>query len=241
MCLSLSKKVGPELEPKTLPAQLSSCLCGAVVQRKRKWDLRARQSHAWTQVACVMAARSPGAAAVGGMRCMPGAPSMLAASALCQLVQQTCHAATMKLPAEVRPGTASGAMLLQPGLAVQDYRAELLLAPEAARFSTLRLPDPHPVPTRIADLPAPCAPKTRPLPAVPATGPGAMPLTRMPKAPHSRASVLVRLSTAALAAEACACAAQLSEPLPEHVTAREMAAARQRLMRAIPVTRDTCT
>ena len=42
-------------------------------------------------------------------------------------------------------------------------------------------------------------------PAVPATGPGAMPFTRMPKAPHSSASVLVRLSTAALAAEACAC------------------------------------
>ena len=41
-------------------------------------------------------------------------------------------------------------------------------------------------------------------PAVPPMGPGAMPLTRMPKAPHSSARLRVRLSTAALAADACA-------------------------------------
>ena len=41
-------------------------------------------------------------------------------------------------------------------------------------------------------------------PAVPPMGPGAMPLTRMPNAPHSSARLRVRLSTAALAAEACA-------------------------------------
>lgn len=41
-------------------------------------------------------------------------------------------------------------------------------------------------------------------PAVPPIGPGAMPLTRMPKAPHSSARLRVRLSTAALAADACA-------------------------------------
>ena len=42
-------------------------------------------------------------------------------------------------------------------------------------------------------------------PAVPPVGPGAMPLTHTPKAPHSSARLRVRLSTAALAADACAC------------------------------------
>ena len=39
---------------------------------------------------------------------------------------------------------------------------------------------------------------------MPPVGPGAMPLTQTPKAPHSSARLLVRLSTAALAADACA-------------------------------------
>jgi hypothetical protein len=42
------------------------------------------------------------------------------------------------------------------------------------------------------------------MPAVPAMGPGATPATRMPSTPHSRARLRVMLSTAALAAEACA-------------------------------------
>ena len=42
-------------------------------------------------------------------------------------------------------------------------------------------------------------------PAVPAMGPGATPQTRTPNSPHSRASERVRASTAALAAQACAC------------------------------------
>jgi len=39
---------------------------------------------------------------------------------------------------------------------------------------------------------------------VPPIGPGAMPLTRTPNSPHSTARLRVRLSTAALAADACA-------------------------------------
>ena len=39
-------------------------------------------------------------------------------------------------------------------------------------------------------------------PAVPPIGPGATSLTRMPNSPHSNASVRVKLSTAALAADA---------------------------------------
>jgi hypothetical protein len=40
-------------------------------------------------------------------------------------------------------------------------------------------------------------------PAVPPMGPGAMPFTRMPYSPHSRARFRVTLSIAALAAQAC--------------------------------------
>ena len=40
---------------------------------------------------------------------------------------------------------------------------------------------------------------------MPPVGPGAIPFTHTPKAPHSSAKLLVRLSTAALAADACAC------------------------------------
>eukprot|EP00955_Chlamydomonas_euryale_P101255 365333-Chlamydomonas_euryale.AAC.20 len=47
------------------------------------------------------------------------------------------------------------------------------------------------------------------MPAVPSIGPGATPLTRTPNAPHSSASVRVRLSTAALAADACTCRVDL--------------------------------
>lgn len=43
---------------------------------------------------------------------------------------------------------------------------------------------------------------------MPAMGPGAMPLTRTPNWPHSRARVRVTLSTAALAADACTWATQ---------------------------------
>ncbi len=39
---------------------------------------------------------------------------------------------------------------------------------------------------------------------MPPIGPGAMPLTRTPNSPHSTARLRVRLSTAALAADACA-------------------------------------
>ena len=46
---------------------------------------------------------------------------------------------------------------------------------------------------------------TSSIPAVPPVGPGAIPFTQTPKAPHSSAKLLVRLSTAALAADACAC------------------------------------